>query len=87
MNYIWVIKILYMINHKALDWNHKCQLTAKHACTNGDETDACFLCSAMPLAFNPTNSPLHDRLLATRHKCLGRMDLPVSDVADAKLYT
>jgi hypothetical protein len=40
----------------------------------------------MPLAFNPTNSPLAERLLATRRRCLGRIDLPVSDVADDKFY-
>jgi len=40
----------------------------------------------MPLAFNPTNSPLADRLLARRRRCLGRMDFPVSHIADAKLY-
>jgi hypothetical protein len=62
------------------------KLTEKHACTKGDETDACFLCRAMPLAFNPTNSPLAERLLATRRRCLGRIDLPVSDVADDKFY-
>jgi hypothetical protein len=40
----------------------------------------------MPLALNPTISPLAERLLATRCRCLGRIDLPVSDVADDKFY-
>lgn len=53
----------------------------------GDETDACSLCCAMPLAFKATNSPVADRLSATRSKCWGRIDLPVSDIADSKLCT
>lgn len=60
------------------------ELTEKNACTKGDDTDACSLCCDMPFAFKPTNSPVADRLFATRSKCLGSMVLPVSDIADFK---
>lgn len=61
------------------------ELTEKHACTKGAETDVCFLCCDSPLALKATNSPVNDRQSAVRSKCSGSIVFPVSNIVDFKL--
>lgn len=53
----------------------------------GDETDTRAFCLAIPLALNPTNSPVTDRQSASRIKCSGRIVLPISAEAHLKFCT